>query len=98
MIFLSAKKTKPITLRLPVEVLDEYKEMAEKEGVALSKFLAESCVSWIEAAKQMDKQQEPESLEVMKDPEGRQWVKVEGEQVFLTDPYSHKPHTFFDWD
>jgi len=90
MIFPIARKTKPITLRLPVEVLDEYKERAEKEGVALSKFLADSCISWIENEKQMELQQEPEVSEVDKSNK----VSVDGRTVHLTDPYAYKPHTF----
>ena len=43
-------------------------------------------------AKHMEVQQEPE----VKELEGRKWIKVEGEAVHLTDPYSYKPHIFLD--
>tara|TARA_R100001443_G_scaffold31997_1_gene46175 strand:+ start:153 stop:416 length:264 start_codon:yes stop_codon:yes gene_type:complete len=82
--------SKPITIRLPLEVLDQYKKKAEKEGVALSKFLADSCISWIENEKHMDVQQEPEVSEV----DDISKVSVDGKTVHLTDPYVYKPHTF----
>ena len=92
MTFLFPKKTKPITIRLPVEILEEFKKKAEDAGVATSKLLADACVSWWMTAKHMEVQQEPE----VKELEGRQWIKVEGEAVHLTDPYSYKPHIFVD--
>jgi len=92
MTFLSNNKTKPITIRLPVEILEEYKKKAEDAGVATSKLLADACVSWWMTAKHMEVQQEPE----VKELEGRKWIKVEGEAVHLTDPYSYKPHIFVD--
>ena len=90
MIFPIARKSKPVTIRLPVEVIEQYKKKAEEEGVALSKLLADSCVSWIETAKQMDVQQEPEVSEV----DYNNKVSVDGKTVHLTDPYVYKPHTF----
>ena len=91
MTFLSPKKTKPVTIRLPVEMLEEYKKKAEEAGVATSKLLADDCVSWWKTAKHMEVQQ-PEVKEI----EGRKWVKVDGEEVHLTDPFSYKPHIFLD--
>ena len=32
----------------------------------------------------------------VKELEGRKWIKVEGEAVHLTDPYSYKPYIFLD--
>ena len=89
MTFLSSK-TKPITIRLPLDFIEEYKKKAEDAGVATSKLLADACVSWWETAKHMEVQQEPENLE------SRTMIKVDGEHVHLTDPYSYKPHIFLD--
>jgi len=92
MIFPIARKSKPVTIRLPVEVIEQYKKKAEKEGVALSKLLADSCVSWIETAKQMELRQEPEVSEVDKSNK----ISVDGKTVHLTDPYAYKPHIFLE--
>jgi hypothetical protein len=91
MIFRSAK-TKPISIRLPVEVICEYQKRADKEDVALSKVLANACVLWLEAEKQMDLQHAPEQQPV------KNTVAVESNKVHLTDPFKYKPHTFFEWD
>ena len=93
MIFRSAK-TKPISIRLTVEVLDQYQKRADLEDVALSKVLANACVSWLEAEKQIELQHAPKFI----DTDGRKWIKVDGEEVHLTDPYTYKPHAFTEFD
>jgi hypothetical protein len=36
--------------------------------------------------------QQPE----VKELEGRKWIKVDGEEVHLTDPFVYKPHIFLN--
>ena len=96
MTFLSAKKTKPVTIRIPIEMLEEYKKKAEEAGVATSKILADACVSWWETAKSMEAQQEAKAEEDNDLHKPVEPVNIHGKQVHLTDPYSYKPHIFLD--
>lgn len=94
MTFLSRNKTKPVTIRVPIEMLEEYKKIADDTGIATSKALADACVSWWETAKSMDAQQETKKSIDANLPADT--VNVGGRQVHLTDPFSYKPHTFLD--
>ena len=96
MTFLSAKKTKPVTIRIPIEMLEEYKKKAEDTGVATSKVLADACVSWWETAKSMEAQQEAKAEEDNALHKPVEPVNIDGRQVHLTDPYSYKPYIFLD--
>ena len=93
MTFLFPKKTKPITIRLPVEILEEFKKKAEDAGVATSKLLADACVSWWMTEKRMEAQQGAADI-----PEAELTQKSPDQSVYLTDPYVHKPHIFIDQD
>jgi hypothetical protein len=73
-------------------MLEEYKKKAEEAGVATSKLLADACVSWWKTAKHMEVQQVSEVQHL----EGRKFIKIEGEEVHLTDPYVYKPHIFLN--
>ena len=81
-----------MSIRIPVEVVDYIKKRASEMGTSPSRLASDACVSWWKTAKHMEVQQVPE----VKELEGRKWIKVEGEAVHLTDPYSYKPHIFLD--
>ena len=93
MTFPSLRKSKPITMRLPIEMLEEYKKKAEDAGVAPSKLLADDCVSWWKTEKRMEAQQGTADI-----PEAELTQKSPEQSVYLTDPYVHKPHIFIDQD
>ena len=81
-------KKSNITIRLPESALKIFRDRAAKSGEAVSKVVADACVSVIETPKLMDEQQAmPTEL-----TEGRP-VPV---KVFLSDPYAYKPFTFVD--
>ena len=81
-------KKSNITIRLPESALKIFRDRAAKSGEAISKVVADACVSVIETPKLMDEQQAmPTEL-----TEGRPVP----EKVFLSDPYAYKPFTFVD--
>ncbi len=84
------EKKSNITIRLPESALKIYRARAAKSGVAVSKVVADACVSVIETPKLMDEQQAmPTEL-----TEGRPTP----EKVYLSDPYAYKPFTFLESD
>jgi hypothetical protein len=83
-------KKSNITIRLPESALEIFKEIAAKSGQAVSKVVADACVSVIEAPKLMDEQQAmPKEL-----AEGT----PSPEKVYLSDPWAYKPFTFLESD
>ena len=84
-------KKSNITIRLPESALKVFKAKAAKSGEAVSKVVADACVSVIETSKLMDERQAmPAEL-----TEGRPPVP---EKVYLSDPYAYKPFTFLESD
>ena len=82
-------KKSNITIRLPESALEIFRDRAAKSGEAVSKVVADACVSVIETPKLMDEQQAmPTELS-----EGRPLVPV---KTYLTDPYGYKPFTFIE--
>ena len=83
-------KKSNITIRLPESALEIFRARAAKSGEAVSKVVADACVSVIETPKLMDEQQAmPAEL-----TEG----KPSPEKVYLSDPYAYKPFTFLESD
>jgi len=83
-------KKSNITIRLPESALEIFRARAAKSGEAVSKVVADACVSVIETPKLMDEQQAM-SKEVA---EGR----PPPEKVYLSDPWAYKPFTFLESD
>ena len=84
-------KKSNITIRLPESALEIFRARAAKSGEAVSKVVADACVSVIETPKLMDEQQAmPAELS-----EGKPPVPV---KTYLTDPYAYKPFTFIESD
>lgn len=83
-------KKSNITIRLPESALEIFKARAAKSGEAVSKVVADACVSVIETPKLMDEQQAM-SKELT---EGRPPVQ----KVYLSDPWAYKPFTFLESD
>jgi len=100
MTFLSPKGTQPVTIRLPAEILEEYKKKAKEEGVVVSRLLTDACVSWWKTAKRMEAQQDKqeEKIKIAKEIEDRKRREGEIDEVHLTDPYTYKPHIFIKSD
>ena len=97
MTFLSPKGTKPVTIRLPAEILEKYKKKAEEEGVVVSRLLTDACVSWWKRMEaQQDKQEE--KIRITKEIEDRKRREGQGDEVHLTDPYTYKPYIFIKPD
>ena len=83
-------KKSNITIRLPESALEIFRARAAKSGEAVSKVVADACVSVIETSKLMDERQAmPAEVE-----EGR----PSPEKVYLSDPYAYKPFTFLESD
>ena len=84
-------KKSNITIRLPESALEIFRARAVKSGEAVSKVVADACVSVIETSKLMDERQAmPAEL-----TEGR---PPPPEKVYLSDPYAYKPFTFLESD
>ena len=84
-------KKSNITIRLPESALEIFRERAAKSGEAVSKVVADACVSVIETPKLMDEQQAmPAELTEERSPKP--------EKTYLTDPYAYKPFTFIESD
>ena len=83
-------KKSNITIRLPESALEIFRARAAKSGEAVSKVVADACVSLIETPKLMDEQQAmPKEV-----TEGR----PSPEKVYLSDPWAYKPFTFLESD
>ena len=83
-------KKSNITIRLPQSALEIFRARAAKSGEAVSKVVADACVSVIETSKLMDERQAmPEEV-----TEGRPTP----EKVYLSDPWAYKPFTFLESD
>ena len=83
-------KKSNITIRLPESALNIFRAKAAKSGEAVSKVVADACVSVIDTPKLMDEQQVmPTEL-----TEGRPVP----EKIYLSDPYTYKPFTFLESD
>ena len=84
-------KKSNITIRLPESALGIFREIAAKSGEAVSKVVADACVSVIETSKLMDERQAmPAEL-----TEGRPPTP---EKVYLSAPWAYKPFTFIESD
>ena len=83
-------KKSNITIRLPESALKICRAKADQSGEAVSKVVADACVSVIDTPKLMDEQQAmPTEL-----TEGRPVP----EKIYLSDPYAYKPFTFLESD
>ena len=83
-------KKSNITIRLPESALEIFKEIAAKSGQAVSKVVADACVSVIETPQLMDEQQAmPAEVADGRPPP---------EKVYLSDPWAYKPFTFLESD
>ena len=83
-------KKSNITIRLPQSALNIFRAKAAQSGEAVSKVVADACVSVIDTPKLMDEQQAmPTEL-----TEGRPVP----EKIYLSDPYAYKPFTFLESD
>tara|TARA_Y100001963_G_scaffold60891_1_gene85044 strand:- start:435 stop:737 length:303 start_codon:yes stop_codon:yes gene_type:complete len=84
-------KKSNITIRLPESALKIFRDRAAKSGEAVSKVVADACVSVIETPKLMDEQQAmPMELAEGETPPP--------EKTYLADPFAYKPFTFVDSD
>ena len=83
-------KKSNITIRLPESALEIFRARAAKSGEAVSKVVADACVSVIEPPTLMDERQAMPA-EVT---EGR----PAPEKVYLSDPWAYKPFTFLESD
>ena len=85
------EKKSNITIRLPESALRIFRDRAAKSGEAVSKVVADACVSVIETPKLMEEQQ----AMPMELTEG---VSPKPEKTYLSDPFAYKPFTFVDSD
>ena len=84
-------KKSNITIRLPESALEIFRDRAAKSGEAVSKVVADACVSVIETPKLMEEQQAmPMELAEGETPPP--------EKTYLSDPFAYKPFTFVDSD
>ena len=84
-------KKSNITIRLPESALKIFRDRAAKSGEAVSKVVADACVSVIETPKLMDEQQAmPMELAEGETPPP--------EKTYLADPFAYEPFTFVDSD
>ena len=84
-------KKSNITIRLPESALEIFRDRAAKSGEAVSKVVADACVSVIETPKLMEEQQAmPMELAEGKAPQP--------EKTYLLDPFAYKPFVFVDSD
>jgi len=80
-------KKSNITIRLPESALKIFRDRAASSGEAVSKVVADACVSMIEKPKLMDEQQAmPKELADSETPKA--------EKTYLSDPFAYKPFTF----
>ena len=83
-------KKSNITIRLPESALEIFRVRAAKSGEAVSKVVADACVSVIETPKLMDERQAmPAEVADGRPPP---------EKVYLSDPWAYKPFTFLESD
>lgn len=84
-------KKSNITIRLPESALEIFRDRAAKSGEAVSKVVADACVSVIETPKLMEEQQAmPMELAEGEAPPP--------EKTYLSDPFAYKPFIFVDSD
>ncbi len=84
-------KKSNITIRLPESALEIFRDRAAKSGEAVSKVVADACVSVIETPKLMEEQQAmPMELAEGETPPP--------EKTYLSDPFAYKPFVFVDSD
>ena len=84
-------KKSNITIRLPESALEIFRDRAAKSGEAVSKVVADACVSVIETPKLMEEQQAmPMELAEGEAPPP--------EKTYLADPFAYKPFVFIDSD
>tara|TARA_Y100000590_G_scaffold468170_1_gene649826 strand:- start:890 stop:1159 length:270 start_codon:yes stop_codon:yes gene_type:complete len=84
-------KKSNITIRLPESALEIFRDRAAKSGEAVSKVVADACVSVIETPKLMEEQQAmPMELAEGEAPPP--------EKTYLSDPFAYKPFVFVDSD
>jgi hypothetical protein len=84
-------KKSNITIRLPESALEIFRDRAAKSGEAVSKVVADACVSVIETPKLMEEQQAmPMELAEGEAPPP--------EKTYLSDPFAYKPFVFIDSD